>query len=477
MVGLGTMMQDPYGWVIDANGDPELYYFIGSVVGYPFSQPNGNVPQNDLSQKLYKIKFTLNGQGQHDMDTSGAYPVGKIKPTLVDDLVEDYPPDVNNDNNTRVYGGLTFISRDVFLLGSSYRPGENENPPGYNVHVATTLYANKLNAAGTAVSNTKIWNRKILKQGTTDSQNNWPGTVAGFSFVPPESNLFDVEKKAASIVALTGAFPYGGPWSFYGGGNDTGQNHKNQILRLDTVDTAIGNNYYEASSSWRDLGSTSSWKLISQIGNCGVQPNADWDQAEGWMAFDSKGNMYYGSVAWYFGTSVGGPPYEPYGSTPPLQTETPQYMHDVARIDAPVSNGGGDNQKIMHFNSVLPASTFRNGSLTYDWTNALHADAGCCDIYGQSLYGKDSLWLFVNRNKHKTNNSAASYNKKIEGLWVIKRNGTNNSFDVLAHYELDDTGTDGWDNVTGLSHDTTPTITMSMLECGMSFRPCAKRHV
>jgi len=476
MVGLGTMMQDPYGWVIDANGDPELYYFIGSVVGYPSTEDNGNVPQNALSQKLYKIKFNLNGQGQHDMNTSGTYPVGKIKPTLIEDLVQEYPPDSNDDNNTRVYGGLTFISRDVFLLGSSMRPGENENPPGLNTPVKTTLYANKLNAAGTGVSNTKIWNRKILKQGTTDSNdNNWPGSVSGFSFVPPESNLFDVQKKAASIVALTGCIPYGGPWSYFGGGNDTGQDHKNQILRLDTVDTAIGNNYYEASTSWRDSGTTSSWKLISQIGNGGVSPNADWDQGEGWMAFDSKGNMYYGSVSWYFGTSVGGPPYEPYGDIPPYQTSTPQYMHDVARINAPVS-GGNANQRIMHFNSKLPEQTCDNGGFHYDWTNHCNADAGCCDIYGQSLYGKDSLWLFVNRNKKKKN-CHATYNKASEGLWVIKRNASNDYFDILAHYELDDTGTDGWDNVTGLVHDASPSIGMSMLQCGMSFRPCAKRHV
>jgi len=476
MVGLGTMMQDPYGWVIDDNGDPEFYYFIGSV------KANTNAAVESDSCKLYKINFDLNGQGQHNMDTSGSYPIGKIKCTLVDDLVQEYDHGNNDsESNTRIYGGLTFISRDVFLISDSWKPGANVNPPGYNVPVKVTVFANKLNSAGTAVEETKIWNRKLLKQGTNDSNdNNWPGVVAGFSFVPPESSDYDVRKKAGSIVALTGCWPYGGAWNHVYGdaGDDSGQNHKNQILRLDTEDGDIANNYYEASSSWRDLGATSSWKLISEIGNGGVSPNADWDQSEGWMAFDSQGNMYYGNIVYYFGTSVGGPPFSPYGSLPPYQTSVSQKMHDIARINAPASNGGGTNQKIMHFNSVLPASTYGNNNYTYDWTNTLHADAGCCDIYGQSLYGKDSLWLMVNRNKHASD-STASYNKELEGLWVIKRNGTNDYFDVLAHYELDDTGSDGWDNVTGIPHDTTPgsSISHRMVQSGLSFRPCAKRHV
>jgi len=461
MIGLGTNMQDPYGWVLDEYGDPELYYFVGSV----FNGDNG-IADAAKSCKLYKIIFNRDGSNNHN---------GTIGLELVKDLVGTYshPSDAHPVES---YGGLTFISRDVFLITAGWSPVNDT----YATYRKQVMWANKLNASGTDVT-TKIWNRKIIKQGQTDpdvgggNTNNWPGVLSGFSYASPESSDYDTNRKASSIICLTGCFPYGGPWGLDG---DTGQQHKNYILRLDTDDESINNNYYEDTDSWAagadegggESSTTSAWKQIALLGNGSNQV----DQGEGWCALDSQGNLYYGRAILYWSTSAGGSDVVNHGSGGYPDPST-YYVHSTFRVDSPL-NGGINNRTIMHYNNELPLSNFMNQmGYTLKQGNFMGADSGCCDIYGQTIHGKDSLWLMVNRNDQRggpNETITAAYNAVKEGLWVVKRNGTSNRLNVLQHYTLDDT----WNIAVG-AHDTTPQSTQNpyLIESGMSFRPNAKR--
>ena len=460
MVGLGTMMQDPYGWVLDESGDPELYYFVGTII----NGENGII-HSDRANKLYKIVFNKNGDGTHN---------GTIGLSLVKDLINDYTYP-NNDYPPETYGNLTFISRDVFVLSSGTSPDLNT----FATYRKEIMYANKLNSTGTDVT-AKIWNRKIIKQGQTDpdvsgTTNHWPGMVSGFSYVSPESNEYDTNRNSAGIICLTGCYPYGGPWGPHG---DTGQAHKNYLLRLDTDDENINNNYYEDTDSWNegaDVGggessTVSAWKQISLLGNGSTDP----DQNEGWCALDSQGNLYYGRALMYWATSAGGNDVVDHGNQG-LPNPSTYYVHSTYRVDAPLSGGIG-NRTVMHYNNQLPLSNFMDqAGYTLKQGNFMGADSGCCDIYGQTVHGKDSLWLMVNRNDQRIGPNqtvTAAYNADKEGLWVVKRNGTSDRFDIQQHYTLDST----WNSAVG-NHDTTPSSTQDsiIVNSGMSFRPNSKR--
>lgn len=466
MVGIGTMMQDPYGWVVDSSGDPELYVWHGAVY-----QGLTDAYANPIeSARLYKVIFNKNGQGNHD---------GTIGFSLVSDLTSTYTADLKN-----FYPGFTFISRDVFLCGQHYRSSEFT----YAQPLWTYIWANKLNSNGTSVT-TKIWNRKLIKSGQTDpdvsggTENNWPGKLAGLSYVAPESEYYDTVRKNGSVIALTACWPYNGPygWAAADVDPDLGGDPKNQILKLDTDDEKINNNYYEDSDSFKegaDVGggessTTSAWDLVKQIGNGSNQ----LDSFEGWCSLDSKGNLYYGNALFYFANTVGGDNImetdHTYGSNDSIFNSAGNYVrHSIMRISSPLS-GGINNRTVMHFNNGLSDSNaMDNPGLGWDFNlkNFLEADGGCFDIYGQTVHGKDSLWLMVNRNHKKiVGTNVGTYNADREGLWVLKDNGGDNKFDVLQHYTFDSSYP--------FTHDNNPddTSTYWVGEGGMSFRPASKR--
>ena len=143
MVGLGTMMQDPYGWVLDSSGDPELYYWLGSV----WDQGPTIIPGS--TNKLFKIVFNKDSSGGH---------LGTIGLELVSDLETNFPHD--SAPTQRSFGNLTFISRNVFLL--TQEDCDVDPIYHYNLHRKSKMWANKLAEDGTVT--TKIWNRKIIKQ-------------------------------------------------------------------------------------------------------------------------------------------------------------------------------------------------------------------------------------------------------------------------------------------------------------------------
>jgi|15BtaG_2_1085339.scaffolds.fasta_scaffold00347_12 hypothetical protein len=466
---VGTMMQDSYGWVMDDAGDPELYVWHGQVVvGWML----GSIGDADLSSRLYKIVFNRNAEGNHD---------GTIGFSLVKDLTSSYP-----HTSTKWNANLTFISRDVFLLTEN----NVQQADTYAQPVRTYVWANKLNSAGDDVT-TKIWNRKLIKAGQTDPEvsggnsDNWPGLVVGFSYVPPESEYYDTVRKNGSVIALTTCMPYQGPYVWIDDDDpDLGGDPKNQILKLDTDDANINNNYYEDTDSFKagaDVGSgesstTSAWDLVKQIGN-GID---QLDSQEGWCALDSKGSLYYGNALFYFSDEAGGENLMEtdedwdYGDWDSVHNNDGHFFrHSILRISSPLS-GGINNRTVMHFNNTLYNSNIWDGGYsawTFDLRNFLEADGGCFDIYGQTVHGKDSLWLLVDRNGRRKDGSTAAgtFNSKREGLWVLKDNGGDNKFDVLQHY--------AFDNTYPFDHATTPDqgSTRWVTSSGMSFRPAAKR--
>ena len=565
MIGLGTNTQSHYGWSCDADdGRPELWYWQGTVMkntmnwdntswpGHWFSCCDGSycpdfnhtwhgcwTPQEwedscdeccwnchgsnnpywcywptlygfcqygwdgywdnpcswefvpSKSNKLFKLTYDLDSKtvGRTlvwDANASGAYPT----------------------DQSRLYGNLTFISKDVFLLAES-----DSSEPGYATWRRVVIWANKItdDGDGTYTVTPKIWSRVLLKDcdaeatnctdnnsgsggGDYDYRNSYPGQIAGLSFVPPESdaydNLWDITQgnstpAKAQILALTRCYSYGGPW---GGEGDSGQQHKVQILRLETDNADIGNNYLEKSDSWNAQPDSvqnpcatcidSSWRLVKSFGG---NTTTTYDFNEGWMTTDSKGNMYAGMLidptpggwpgAGLLGTGTINTPVVTFPNNVvgnascdtncSHEAGETMYLHDTVIFENPITTS---NKTICNFHTIgaidagddgLSHSSVvfgqcadctshwdnprQNPTRHYNDRNVLYAEGGCCDIYGQGDFGKDAVFAFVPRHNRFLREGFMEYtfnDQQVRGLWdpmmsynreglyVFKRNET-----------------------------------------------------
>ena len=470
MLGLGTNIKSNYGWKLGTNNEPEVYYWQGSVwrmfpIYYQGSWQWTAVREHTKSNKLYKLTFN--------------HLTREVSRNLVWDGSEDYTV-----NHTTVsHGNLTFISRDVFLLTESISPdGDNDNDR--STYRRVKVYANKLNEDGSVTP--KIWSRVLLKGGTVDiggdanpnaALMNYPGLVAGLSFIPPESPDYDSTRTWGNIIAMTHPYPYGGDHS----GDDSGQDHKKMILRLETDDPDVTNpDYLAAGEAWTGgaqgaAGSQSSWVTVNDFGQ-------NYDVNEGWCTLDNEGNLYYGMLmgykpyggSWRGRTSLspGGTAHHPdiHGDIGSPGGPDPSihryYYHDTALISAPLGSASTLNDTNTGTHVVCKYDTGYalpqdNGLSSFDvwpgvggptepndelyvWRNALYAEGGCCDIYGQTKWGlehgKNAILAITPRNNRLITWGADgwapefAYNR--EGITVFRREEGTNNLVLLDHDEF-----------------------------------------
>ena len=536
MLGHGSNLKTNFGWHLDDDGNPEVFYWQGVVEHHepfyywcgdsgdgnycdgPWCQAWRYTRQYQKENKLYKLTFDhVNRKVSRtliwDGNANGAY--------------SGNSPNWPNSQNAR-YGNLTFISKDVFLITEEWMPeNPNEQSNSYDTYPRVILHANKIegpNASGEYTVTPKIWSRLILKEGAEDSgqnnpnaaRNDYPGRVIGLSFIPPESPDYDESNAMANIIVMTCDFPNGGLWAAATQTNSN-QDVRRMILRLSTDNAEISiPDYYADTEGWTGPSSegganggnvgVSSWKTIKDFG---ANDDPGYGANEGWCTLDSKGNLLYGDIMGYkssnqtsssrghLSPNEGGPGYvftlpntNPAGD---LGDDWKLYIHDVGCISAPLglaedidkdTNSGNhvacyfdnpDSPTDYDFQNGLPANGFGfpggdhphvsgiqlgsgeiipsnfnwnseyseidGGMFHYNINSVLHANGGCCDIYGETTWGqnlkahdlpnKDVIlafnarnnkrWMFAGAQNWSTN---TAYNR--EGITVFRREeGTN----------------------------------------------------
>ena len=461
----------------------------------------------DKSNKLYKIQWD-------DINKT-------ISRTLVADLEFTHngnDGDYYQAGSVKFTGNLTFISRDVFLLTESDAPEWNGD---YDTYRRVVVYANRLEEDGTVTP--KIWSRVLVKEGqqdnpnnTTSTKDNYPGLVTGLTFVPPESEAFDEADDGSSIpnvgiasgniVAITGQYPYGGPWA----GSDNNQSHQTALWRLRSEDIDTHNNMYRDSDAWTDGAdgtetATSAWTREKLWAD-------ELDFTEGWGCYDSKGNLFMGqAISWYNNESwpmfygwctvndpiavaphniLGNPNCDSanYNCSFNFNNKDVVFPHDTMMYD---KNG---SLRVLHFHTIGTPGSWTDGLSDTELKNVpfgctecedddcdggnctwsinhrhlLYAEGACCDIYGQTQWGKDTILAFVPRhnrfmsrmwgydeNREDTwhgwhTESGYGYNPPMaynrEGLYVMQMNSDSSSDHQMNI--LYQGGTDPNDNLT-----------------------------
>ena len=491
-----TNLQNRYGWSKDSTNEPEMFYWQGQVLKFTPTSDNSDweVDYNDAkSNKLYKLTFDHQNR--------------EVGRTLVWDAINDYG-NVNGSGDIMFVSDLTFISKDVFLLTESYSPAWESS---YDTYRRVKVWANKIedDGSGGYTITPRIWHR-VLRRRESGSQWNdggdgnpdlniqgYPGGVLGLCQLPPTCSDYDKHSKLQNIVAMTRAYPFGGP---FGNDGDSNQSHSKMLLRLDTDEEDIGNVDALADDAVWDAGAgdgdgsvSSSWRTIKDYGD-------QYDAEEGWCAADSQGNILYGmcmgrkqgGLGWrgYISLTPGATDGEydfgysngSYGNFPPPDVDGYDgyylFWHDTALITSPLetsvnltaSNTG--RQVVCRFDSKqysfdlsnpcdygaeglqAPYNLYStnsvgegpcdNGRSSYRFNHALYAEGGCCDFYGETSWGrehgKDVFVTIVPRHGKTTRIGVDNWNPKFtynrEGIHVFKRDEETNNLVLLDNDEF-----------------------------------------
>tara|TARA_R110000824_G_scaffold59388_1_gene159509 strand:+ start:36 stop:587 length:552 start_codon:yes stop_codon:yes gene_type:complete len=178
------------------------------------------------------------------------------------------------------------------------------------------------------------------------------------------------------------------------------------------------------------------------------------------------------------------------------------FVHDTTILEAPLSNS---NRKVCHLHTIgdvgseldgLSDTFDNNPNITVNSRSALWAEGGCCDIFGQTEWGKDTIIAITPRHNRWMRNPVGgewingwnpemSYNR--EGLYIMNRDTTNPSqmninyiegTDVnnneTACYTFDNTWGTGTGNIPVMSDPTGNDLSQvwyQVQESGLSFRP------
>jgi hypothetical protein len=161
----------------------------------------------------------------------------------------------------------------------------------------------------------------------------------------------------------------------------------------------------------------------------------------------------------------------------------------VCHLSTDPGDAGGGDDGLSDYNG-------NDGVYTYNYRSALWSDSGCCDIYGQTEWGKDTILSFVSRHgewMRKYDPStfsngwtpAMAYNR--EGLYIMSvDDNENNQMNVeyingedvngypTACYTLDNswaTGDGGIPIIPNPDGSAYDPIWYGVIASGLSFRP------
>jgi hypothetical protein len=307
---LGMMQPDRHGWALDAEGNPELWCFVGNIMKdcccsssdccYEYS--------TDHCNKLLLLGIDSNGRVfiKHDF--------GQLFPW----------PGVTNGRHKEAWGGLEWISRDVFVV---YKGKEENDVPNGHIKAFKISENGSTNYANWSITGEQ-WSRQTLKPGYNGGQNinnSHMGLVAGFTSIPSFVNLSLNDQavgasgeRNANIVAMTGKIPYtqssfNGHVAIYNLSSDA-----------NSLENSVTGSGYAKSTAWTageeqdGTNTLSAWKKIIgwgepeqyqwALGNNGCSADAPannkWDVDEGWTTIDSKGNLFYGTSQYLGGGKV-----------------------------------------------------------------------------------------------------------------------------------------------------------------------------
>ena len=324
MAFLGNLQPDNLGWTrnqVEGKGRPEIWLFVGRIYGR--YNETGSV---DLVNSNKLLLLTVNNSGELIVQKD----FGQIIP-------ENY--DGTGGTNRATTGGLTWITRNIFILGvqsDCYEAGSDDDLENTVAHY--TMKAFKLTETDPddpttwTITEDPVWTRRLLKEGYSGNGNNpcgggtgwenkYPGFVSGHTYLPPgcktQYNFAKDENELQKhILLLTGKRPY----------RSTAHNqHEVSIMRLDSLPSGTGTEsianeeYYADSDAW-DPGSLENDSLPSSfkvIRTWGTPDYWQWqssctpasrltsedtiDHQEGWCSVDSRGNFYYGTSDWIGG--------------------------------------------------------------------------------------------------------------------------------------------------------------------------------
>ena len=493
VIGHGTNFKSNFGWKLDSQGDPEVYYWQGTVRSYDrIARYRIDLPADDRYWEHYWINGLQNNTKSNKLyKLTFDHANRKVGRTLVWDGSATF---VHGNDTLQEFGNMTFISRDTFLITETTSPADTSDDAGGDSYRRVKIWANRLNEDGSVTP--KIWSRMVLPENTADGGDsnpeaarfNYPGNVLGITQISPESPDYDSANKWANIVVVTGARPQGGPW-----GQSDNQHHRVTVLRLDSDNSDISNPDYLADSDAWDSGAdggqaaVSAWKTLKDFGH-GLDRT---DASEGFCTSDSRGNIIYGNVtgykgvnfsqssdgflsaeaggtAWYSQVGGGDRLYyhtlgvmtAPLGSVEPIDTEN-SGTHYLCNFNTGYSAGwqnGLLNDRVWpDFDSANdPVGDFGWGGNIYRiYNNLLKANGSCCDIFGSTKWGrehrKDVCLFFVQRNNQNllqkgdafgdnvnlgnpSWSSELAYNR--EGIVVCKQQENSNTFDILDYEDF-----------------------------------------
>ena len=474
MFGHGTNIQSNFGWAIDsATGEAEVWYWQGTVYKHTHNGTSWSIAKEQIrSNKLYKLTFDHNNR--------------EVGRTLIWDGKDAYPGDQAEDSQQ--FGNLIFISRDVFLITEVFQVGGGSDTPRH-----VRVHANKItgnDTDGWSVED-RIWTRELRKEGTSSSStssNSYPGTVLGMSYAPLQSSEYDTWRDFSNIIVATAPSMSGGPWDSDG---DSGQNHHLGIYRLDTIEANMGNTGLGQDDAYADVDTEYPWISIKTFGDnwdavegwmtTDSEGNMYYGNAIGYNDHNGAQSGYGTSNPMLGANGVGsitpaGPAYVPTidGNFNMINSSPPQFdenlmFHDTMFISSPLEssssptlqNSGNhvwlryDSNHFDGLNTVYDGEP-KNGLSSFDlwgaygpaappggdpvpgpgvywptYANTMMADGGCCDLFGESSWGKehgkDVILAIVPRNSRLITFGSDSWSPKMtynrEGIYAFKKDG------------------------------------------------------